>query len=165
MSISLYLWGLCWERTPAFMVYLKNRGTQDVLYQRQVSDRQQLEKDDHVLLPIPRVDRSSTCPKNIEAKVFEVLPGNFVRLGINDGKISAPFQQEQLTKVTGAKRKITVPDTEILLTKAYRSSTSYNKQSLCACKKGCSSYRCKCFKGGLKCSSKCHQGGVCDNSK
>ncbi len=155
------------ERLPGFITYLKGRGKQNLLYQNQLSSRRNLEVGDHVLLPIPRVDRSNTCPKNLEAEVLETLDKDFVRLGTETGKIDTAFRQEQLTKVTGKKRKFEIPEHEIKLTRAYRADTSYNSQNICKCNQGCSSRRCRCFKSGLKCSSKCHNGNSdnCDNPK
>ncbi len=135
------------SRTPAFIKYLQDRGVQNILYQKQLASRRDLTVGDHVLMPIPKVDRSGTCPKNLEAEVMEKLENGYVRLGTDEGRISVAFRQEQLHKVDGKKRKITVPEREIQLTKAFRSTTSYSA-SVCKCSKSCSNARCKCFKAG-----------------
>ena len=136
------------QRSSGFLTYLDGRGEQNTLYQKQVKNRQCLKEGDHVLLPIPRVDRSNTCPKNLEAKVIGVLHDKKVQLGTDAGKVSTPFLQEQLDKVTALKRKISVGQTHITLTKAYRSETSYGI-SMCKCTTSCGSKRCKCTKSGF----------------
>lgn len=148
-------------RLPGLINYLKDRGHQKMAYEKLLQSRPELAVGDKVLLPIPRVDRSNTCAKNVVCQVVG-KEGKRVWLGTEAGKIEHPYLQEQLCPLKGNKiPRLEIPEKTIPLTTALRSVTSYGKpvpDSLCHCKKQCSSRHCMCFKNGLKCSTKCHKG-------
>ena len=162
-------------RIPGFFKYRKCAKRQLEIYKGNLEKRQCLEVDDNVLIPIPRVDRSNTCPKNLEAKVVSVSKDKkHVELGTSQGIIDCKFPQEQLQKVpNGGKKHIAVPNKSMTLVSAYRLETSYgsksNSVSICNCKLTsgghCKKPQCPCFKKGIACATKWHRGkSNCDNS-
>ncbi len=150
------------------MSYHKERRHAADVYQNMRREKVQVEEGDHVLLPVPRTDRSNTDPKTMEARVLKRV-GNKVKLGTGAGRVDVTFRPEQLMKVTGRKRQFTVPDEDVSLITAMRFETTYNRTasstsgpSLCNCKGTCLSKRCLCRKQGIDCATKCHGGKMSD---
>ncbi len=65
---------------------------------------------------------------DMQAEVVESAEKT-VKLGTAAGVIETPFLQEQLYKVQGRKRKLSVPNVEVPLVKALRAETSYGRKS------------------------------------
>ena len=140
------------ERGPNYIQYLKSVHRETKIYEKKLAMRQPAEIGDFVVLPIPNCDRTNTDPKTMLAKVLEIHKG-YATLGIRIGRIKFPFKLEDLNVFRGKKPDWNVEDKEVVLTTAYRSTTSY---SLCKCKNGCNDNNCPCRCQNNKCSTKCH---------
>uniref|UniRef100_A0A914XJJ4 Integrase catalytic domain-containing protein n=1 Tax=Plectus sambesii TaxID=2011161 RepID=A0A914XJJ4_9BILA len=155
-------------RSSMFMQYLKNRGHAQQEWLK-VAQREELKPGDHVLLNIPRVDRTSTCPRAMEGEVAAVN-GAFVRVRTSAGLIETSFRQDQLQKIRGTKRPLEVRNDSVTFISAARAETALSNRSMCNCQmtanRQCKDKtQCTCFRNNLRCSSKCHKGKPCDLSK
>ena len=119
-------------------------------------------RSDLVCLPISRVDRSNTCPKNMPAKVLNVAK-NTVILQSEAGVIKTRIGVDHVAPWTAACPAAlkNAPSTPVSLIGAYRHGTSYTKHNVCHCKSMCETLRCTCRRAEIKCGTKCYVGTSC----
>ena len=158
-------------RLPKFNQYLSDRKKQGEIYSKKVVEKE-YEVGDLVSLPIPRVDRSNTCPKNLPCKIISINESGVLSLQCSIGFIEKGIHKDKVGHwLANDLHTENWSDSTVSLTKAYRSVTAYSSVnadtgSICKCKatnKRCATKARGCYKSGIGCGSKCHPSNPCSN--
>ena len=117
------------SRSVGFANYLESRGKDMESYMNKIDKRPDLDVGDLVRLPIPKPDRTNTCPKNTIARVMSISDG-YAKLGVPEGLISTGFRVKELEKFYGD-YDFHVPEKTVSNIAAYRASTAYGSKCTC----------------------------------
>ena len=150
-------------RVPFFVNYLKNRMTEKEIWEAKLRMHAKPEVGNFVVIPISKVDRTGTDPRNCIAKVMKI-ENNSATIGTRAGTIDVPFQLTELFLYRGSQINVEnfeVPNKLVKLIAAIRCETSYH--SVCKCVAGCHDNLCPCRRNGFNCATKCHPLVQCEN--
>lgn len=119
---------------------------------------------DHVLVPIPDVDKGRSDFRNIRGIVRGVNGDGCYTIGTEHGILKQAYTRNQFMP-TNSVSVFQIPEKYVSLREAARGDSIGGGQGYdrCNCKTGCNSNRCSCVKNDKLCHSKCHNSLTCSN--
>lgn len=117
------------------------------------------EKNDLVILAIPKIDRSNTDRPTLPCKIIEKLSNGKYKLGCKNGILENFFEANELMPLEA----IVFPELDQIPLNKISIRNAANLQAMaattgtkCSCAGACDSYKCRCKKAKVPCNSGCH---------